>query len=662
VCYGVEGPGTYTSTKNTFEDGKVNSLDQSDTASLVTRSSEPTSNTLASSDPNEAPNASSAPEVEAKLQTDYDFHGFNKEGEDKDQDDYQDVDEDDELLYGDITGTNETMGGQVSTNHTTATNLNLVNGTKHVENSGHVEKTSSESESSGNSDTNPSNGQVTLNTPEESNSHSEVTSSEQNHGITSQGADKTLGNVNVDVSGNSATNVHGNFGETPGNEASTSAGISQNVEKNNQAAQENSGEQNTEPQSGQFSSQNSHPVNEDNGGNTEQATPTNQGTALNQQNTDQNTGIMSRNSEQSGSSQSVSEANGDNTKQATPTNQGTALNQQNTDQNTGTMFRNSEQSGSSQSVSEANGDNTNNQGQGNNLNEQGTDQLHPSPTVGNNGSSDANIQNSLENPHQGNDVTNIHGNADTTGNSNSENKQSQTEPLSKDGSSIIDTNNQNNQGRFATHDEKDWSLMSNKQSQTEPLSKDGSSNIDTNNQNIQGRFATQNEKDGSLMSGSQDTQTQNNVNLEHDNADNTHDNSGVNLNPDLNVNLNPGGSLKKSENQVLPEHTHALNEGTSQEQHDPTKSTVQTSSPNSNEPNNTQSPSNSLEASTDSGLEATGKPEYITAQQDEPQSEITHAWGGTGGIGGISQKDDEGKGSLRIQNKAFVFIIIFLAP
>jgi hypothetical protein len=366
------------------------------------------------------------------------------------------------------------------------------------------------------------------------------------------------------------------------------------------------------------------------------------------------------------------------------------------------MFRNSEQSGSSQSVSEANGDNTNNQGQGNNLNEQGTDQLHPSPTVGNNGSSDANIQYSLENPHQGNDVTNIHGNADTTGNSNSENKQSQTEPLSKDGSSTIDTNNQNNQGRFATHDEKDWSLMSNKQSQTEPLSKDGSSNIDTNNQNtqgsfatqnekdwslmsnkesqteplskdgssnidtnnqnIQGRFATQNEKDGSLMSGSQDTQTQNNVNLEHDNADNTHDNSGVNLNPDLNVNLNPGGSLKKSENQVLPEHTHALNEGTSQEQHDPTKSTVQTSSPNSNEPNNTQSPSNSLEASTDSGLEATGKPEYITAQQDEPQSEITHAWGGTGGIGGISQKDDEGKGSLRIQNKAFVFIIIFLAP
>ncbi len=130
---------------------------------------------MVSSGPGE-PN--SATKVEAKLQDDYDFHDFNKESEeDKDENDAEDEhDEDDELLYGDIKGTNETMGGGISTNHTTSTNLNLVNGTKHAESSenatiGHpaqVEKTESASLSSGNSDTNPSNSPTedTSNTPQ----------------------------------------------------------------------------------------------------------------------------------------------------------------------------------------------------------------------------------------------------------------------------------------------------------------------------------------------------------------------------------------------------------------------------------------------------------------------------------------------------------------
>lgn len=55
--------------------------------------------------------------MEATVDNDYDLHGLNSENEENDEDYH---DEDDELLYGDIEGTNETMGAPISTNKSRA--------------------------------------------------------------------------------------------------------------------------------------------------------------------------------------------------------------------------------------------------------------------------------------------------------------------------------------------------------------------------------------------------------------------------------------------------------------------------------------------------------------------------------------------------------------
>ncbi len=164
----------------------------------------------------------------------------------------------------------------------------------------------------------------------------------------------------------------------------------------------------------------------------------------------------------------------------------------------------------------------------------------------------------------------------------------------------------------------------NNQVQTKPLSKGANSNLDTNNKNIQGRFSTQNENDGSSIS--EDTL---HVNSEQDNVGTTNDNSNSGVN-DVNNNH--------------PENT--LNEGTKQPWQ------------NSNEAKNPQTSSNSLQSRPDSALEATGKPEYITAQEDKPQSEITHAWSGDTGDA-TSQENDQGKDLSRpIQHKTIAVIIL----
>ena len=244
-------------TIGTFED--VNPIKQSiaDTADLFQRSNEPQNTLLASSGKEAKTLASSVPEVEANLQQDYDFHGFNKESEDKDEDDYHD--EDDELLYGDIKGTNETMGGEITTNHTTQSHASS---------------------------------------------------------FASHGAVKNPGVVNENVSGNSG--VHGNFNQIPESEAGmpSEGSTSQDNSGVQSTGHKFSNSEHSSRENGQH-------VNEDNRDSTGQQTDSQQGVDVNEPNTDrqQNTGPVFRNSEQSESSQPVAtNVNENNTNQGEGSN------------------------------------------------------------------------------------------------------------------------------------------------------------------------------------------------------------------------------------------------------------------------------------------------------------------------------------------------------
>ena len=296
-------------TIGTFED--VNPIKQSiaDTADLFQRSNEPQNSLLASSGKEAKTLASSVPEVEANLQQDYDFHGFNKESEDKDEDDYHD--EDDELLYGDIKGTNETMGGEITTNHTTQSHASSFD---------------------------------------------------------SHGAVKNPGVVNENVPGNSG--VHGNFNQIPESEPGmpSEGSTSQDNSGVQSTGHKFSNSEHSSRENGQH-------VNEDNRDSTGQQTDSQQGVDVNEPNTDrqQNTGPVFRNSEHSSreNGQHVNEDNRDSTGQQTDSQQGVDVNEPNTDrqQNTGPVFRNSEQSESSQPVATNVNENNTNQGEGSNLNE-----------------------------------------------------------------------------------------------------------------------------------------------------------------------------------------------------------------------------------------------------------------------------------------------------
>lgn len=497
------------------------------------------------------------PEVEAKLAPDYDFHGFSKEGEEDEVNEGKDYDEDDELMYGDLKGTNETMGEPIPANQTTASKPKLVNATGLVENSlstavGNSTNVMKTSESSGNLDPVSNDGHPNTT------SNAQVLSSEQIPGIpsTSKDVDKNLGNVHADISDNSDLSVHGNFGQTLGDKDSASHRLSKSIKQNKQASDENSVPQsaadkfkNPEPPSSE-NPKASYGNNEDN---TEQETPTNQ-------------------------------------------NQGTNLSQDTTDNE-----QQAAQPESSQPVKEADSGNENSQEQNGKLNKQNTEDDNPAPAEGDNGEPETNKQSGLGNSKQNNNMTpeNVEGMA------NSEHEQIQTEPLLKDSNSDTDTNNQNSPG---VQNEKDESQSEKDESQNE-------------------KNESQNEKDESQMS--QDTQEQNNVNVQETSANGNSDDSNGNLNPDAdreNADNLPGNSLSES---------------TSEEQHEPTELP---DSQNTNDGNDPQASSNSLQPSAGSPIAVSGKPEFITAEQEEPQSENTQAWTGdsTDENDGISQEGDQG--------------------
>ena len=480
---------------------------------LFTRSNEEPSNT--------------PEEVDAKLQTDYDFHGFDKEDKEEEDNEAKELDEDEELLYGDLKGTNETMGESIPTNHTTASKPKLVNVSRHAdnlesttaENSAHVEKSNS------------------LGSLHSSDNHPNTTWNPKVLSSTSKNVDKNLGNFNKGISDNSI--VLGGFGETPKEKDSTTNILSENIKQNNQAGYENSVEQSA--------------------------------------------GDKFRNPEQPSSVNSMA-VYGNNRQQATATNQnpGSNLSQQKTynEHHVAPVYRNSGQSQSSQPEKEATNDNANNQ-----------DSNLKTTKGENNGELEKpNVESGLENSNQDNNMT--PGNA--KGMANSETEQTQIKPLSKDGNFDANTNNQNGPG-------------------------------------------AQNEKDDSQIS--QGTQEQNNVKVRQEtSADGNGD--------DRNGNPDPDANHENLDSQVHPENP--LSENANEDQHEPTDSQ------NTNDGNTPQTSSNSLEPSVDSPIAITGKPEFITAEQDEAQSENTHAWGGDSieENGGIPQRGDQGK---RI--KWFVFII-----
>ena len=388
-----------TGKRTTFEDIKtrVNSIDQSvaDATDLFTRSNEPETPLGLEEPPNPVA------KVDAKLQTDYDFHGFDKEDEDddddvndkddKNDDDYDD--EDNELLYGDIQGTNETMGEKTSSNQTTGSNV-IDNNLTH---SSQVQETIP-----GNSDTTPSNGQVETTPAIPPKSISSKVNNENE--LTPHNLDKNQGNINVDVGGNE------NIPEA------TPEGVASEPNK----IQENSNEDRVENPVGQStgfeqsSNENNPSVN---GGNNEQSLSTNQpqDTGLNKANNEKetNTGPLFRNPQQSSSENTLpgEENNGENNNEAFATNQegGSDLNSGNNErsQDTGHMFSNPDESSS-----ENNGDNIKNQGE--DLNKQDTDSSLTIPSQENNNEQGVGIQTGLGNTIQGTDVS---------GNFNPENKQ-----------------------------------------------------------------------------------------------------------------------------------------------------------------------------------------------------------------------------------------------
>ena len=357
---------------------------------------------------NEGP--TDTPEVEAKLAPDYDFHGFSKEGEDDEVNEGKDYDEDDELLYGDLKGTNETMGEPISTNQTTATEPKLVNATGHADNSqsttvGNSANVVKTSESTGN--LSPVSNDGHPNTT----SNAQVLSSEQIPGSTStsNNVDKNLGNVGTDISNKTDLSVHENFGETPGSKDSASNRLSKNIKQNKQTSDESS-----VPQSAENKFKNPEPPSSENS------------KALDGNNVDNR----------------LSEDNTDNEQHAVP------------------VFQNSEQSENSQSVKEANGDNENNQEQDSNLNKQSTEDDNPAPAGGDNSEPETNKQSDSENSNHDDNMT--PGNVQEM--ANSENEKIQTKAPSKDSNSDTDTNYQNSAGaqneKDESQNEKDESQMS----------------------------------------------------------------------------------------------------------------------------------------------------------------------------------------------------------
>lgn len=215
-------------------------------------------------------------EVDAKLQSDYEFHGFSKESDDQDDDDY--VDEDDELLNGDIKGTNETMGGEILTNHTEG-NIDVHLGNKVV-----PSIPVSDTSITGNLGEMPGGNESRLiGVSEKTNDQIIPGNNQPTTGAMIENSERPS-SLNIQPTNEITTNTINQL-TTPG------AGLQNN---NNEKTPKFS-----KPE--QSSSSNIQPTNEINAGNTNQPT----GAGLQNNNKIQNTGPLFRSSERAQNSQSV---------------------------------------------------------------------------------------------------------------------------------------------------------------------------------------------------------------------------------------------------------------------------------------------------------------------------------------------------------------------